>query len=237
MITKIKHMQKKTLLIILSCVTVITISSILGLIWFKNKEAVSMPRISKKVSKEVSVPQTPEEAFKDIIKKNIKQEFLPSVYEITDSPDGAPFGHDVNYYFAEWNIGEKTRFSAYVAYNKIMPKDLIGYAIIIAVKEPDLSGKELGDRFFKFLPTEKWSHQYHPPEGRAKIETSSVISTINKVYACIASFNFPEPVVFYSFPNELTRSAAIIEYGFCTSSNFNERLRKYFGNFCPAFSR
>jgi len=151
----------------------------------------------------------------------------------------APFGHDVNYYFAEWNIGEKTRFSAYVAYNKIMPKDLIGYAIIIAVKEPDLSGKELGDRFFKFLPTEKWSHQYHPPEGRAKIETSSVISTINhnKVYACIASFNFPEPVVFYSFPNELTRSVAIIEYGFCTSSNFSEHLRKYFGNFCPAFSR
>lgn len=197
-----------------------------------------MPRTPGKTPEEALVLQTPEETLKEIIKKNIKQEFLPSVYKITDTTEhlAEPLGDDVEHYYADWDI-DRTRFSTFVGYSKSVPKNLIGYGVLIFVKEPDLSGKELGDKFLNFLPTEKWSHKV-PAEGRGKLETFTAISTTDhsKVYACIASFNFPGTVFFETFPHEPTKKVGIIAYGVSLPSKF-EYLQNSFAVFCPSFSR
>lgn len=150
-------MQKKTLFIILLGICAIVISSVVGLTLFGSKEAVSIPRTPEKAFEEVSIPQKPEGTLKEIIKKNIKQEFLPPTYEITDRSEYIPLEpseDDINYYFVEWDT-EEARFSALVTYNKTIPKDLAAYQILIFVKDPNLTAKKLGDKFLNYLPIEK----------------------------------------------------------------------------------
>lgn len=229
-------MQKKTLLIVLLCLAIISVSLLLSVTWFRNKQAVSMPRTAEKVSKEVPMSQTPKETLKEIIKKNIKQEFLPPVYKITHTTEHLveALGDDVEHYYAEWDI-DRIRFSAFIGFSNSVRKKLIGYGVLIFVKEPGLSGKELGDRFLNFLPTEKWSHQV-PAEGRGKLETFTAISTIDhsKVYACIALFNFPGTVFFQTFPDEPAKKVGIIAYGVSLPSKF-EYLQNSFAVFCPKY--
>ena len=108
------------------------------------------------------MPQTPEEALKDIIKKNIKQGFLSSTYQFTqdDKHAYATFGpkfEDLDYYLTKWKIGGNY-FVALAAYDKTKPKNLIGYGIDIYVKEPNARGKELAPTFLTTVPTKNWKH-------------------------------------------------------------------------------
>lgn len=119
-------MQKKTLLIILLGIFVVVISSIVGLTSFQNKKPVSTPQTPKDRLEEVPVSQTPQETLKQMLRKTVKREFLPSTFEVTDHSELIPLEpseDDANYYFVEWDT-EGARFSALVAYNKTIPKDL-----------------------------------------------------------------------------------------------------------------
>lgn len=197
-------MTKKLLIILL--VVVVAVGATLGFFWWQTKRA--------------ELPKTPEETLKEIIEKNVRQEFLPSTYKIVDKPDYLElmFEEGINYFFTEWYTKE-AHFVTAVAFSTTSPQELLGYEVTIAVKNPELTGKQLGEKFLKSFFLQEWSHVGPLPfyEKEGEIEMSCSVSVVNdkKVYGNIFTYKFFEPQTMPHFPNESIKEMELIGYGVC----------------------
>lgn len=185
-------MPKKLLIIVL--IVVIGGGAILGYFWWQNRRA--------------ELPKTPEEVLKDIIEKNIREEFLPSVYQFVQPDETSTdafvvFGYlseVLDCYMTQWEIGENY-FTALVGYNKTEPKNLIGYGVFVDIKEPKLKGKGLAQKFLAKIPAGEWEHGESKNEEGYGTEVSSVVPELSedeeKVYLAVISYYRSEPQIFY----------------------------------------
>lgn len=211
-------MLKKLLIIVL--IEIVVGGAILGFLWWKTEQPELPPTVKE------------EEALKEIIKKNIKQEFRPSAYEVSQNDKYAyfvfgPSFKELNYYLTQWSSG-KNYFTTLVGYDKRKPDDLMGYGIVIHAREPEIKGKVLAQKFLKNVPEDSWESA-DPREWKngetGEIEKISEISCViselskDKAYLSVIPFNHLKPETYHLPEEELINNIGVVSYIVYTLSN------------------
>lgn len=175
----------------------------------------------------------PEEALKQIIAENIKNEFLPSSYKVI-SYEEMVARREVNIlpniasrkvadlYFTDW-VYENTYFNAYIAYDKDS-QDFIGYDIGVRVKESELKGRELAQKYLEDVPLTGWKHggPVHRSglwEYDTEIFSTTFFKERAKIYLSIVSREYSEPHLVAWPEKSYIRRAGIIWYVFYMPGN------------------